>query len=177
MSSRFKTGAAAIAVAALMFGSAPVAVAEGTTSTPDGQQTLQEFSAPRAAAGAPAFAPAKSRQMSAPEASIMAVGSRRARLYSGNWALYSEENVDFYFDWTKVRSSSGFQRVGAFGFNTVQALGIVRTYRTDWQHTWRALTDAGIGTPTPWGNVNIYHTTLVQRANVYGDGAWYAWQG
>ena len=39
-----------------------------------------------------------------------------------------------------------------------------------------ALTDAGIGTPTPWGNVNIYHTTVVQSANVYGDGAWYAWQ-
>ncbi|MGO4252568.1 hypothetical protein AB4Y81_09920 [Paenarthrobacter sp. TAF1] len=39
-----------------------------------------------------------------------------------------------------------------------------------------ALTDARIGTPTPWGNVNIYHTTVVQSANVYGDGAWYAWQ-
>lgn len=104
------------------------------------------------------------------------VAYRRASLYSGNWALFSQENVDFYFNWSRVTSSYGWQSVGAFGMNTVQALGIARSYTSTWQHSYRARTDVGVGTPTPWGNVNIYHRTLVQGANVYGDGAWYTWQ-
>lgn len=90
--------------------------------------------------------------------------------------LFTEENVDFYYDWSRVTSSYGYQRVGAFGFNTVQALGINRSYASNWQHSYRALTDAGVGSPTPWGNVNIYHATVIQGAAVYGDGAWAAWQ-
>lgn len=106
----------------------------------------------------------------------MSVAYRRASHYAGNWALYTQANVDFYFDWSRVVSSYGYQSAGAFGLNTVQTLGIGRSYASRWQHSWNARTDAGVGAPTPWGNVNVYHRILLQHANVYGDGAWYTWQ-
>ncbi|WOH19815.1 hypothetical protein IRJ34_05685 [Paenarthrobacter sp. GOM3] len=143
---------------------------------PDSTQTLKDVTAPRSTSS-DGTANHLSLKKGEPTYSTTAIGSRRASLYSGNWMLFTEENVDFYYDWSRVTSSYGYQRVGAFGFNTVQALGINRSYVSNWQHSFRALTDAGVGTPTPWGNVNVYHSTVIQSANVYGDGAWYAWQG
>lgn len=107
----------------------------------------------------------------------LATGYGRARLYSGTWALYTEMNVDLYFDWSWVNAGYGYQRVGAFGLNTVSALRIGRTYVSGQQHSWRALADLGAGAPTPWGAVNIYHSALLQSANVYGNGVGRAWQG
>jgi hypothetical protein len=154
---------------------ATTAVPAHAANDPDSTQTLKDMTTPRSASNnGNTMQPTLKK--GEPTYSTTAVGSRRASLYSGNWMLFTEENVDFYFDWSRVTSSYGYQRVGAFGFNTIQALGINRSYASTWQHSYRALTDAGIGTPTPWGNVNIYHTTVVQSANVYGDGAWYAWQ-
>lgn len=169
---RFKKRSVAIGLAALMLLPVQGAWAD-EQQTPGSDQTLQDLSKVAPTSGAPAQTEKTKKWKKDP--SLMYVQGRRASLYSGNWALYSQENVDFYFDWG-VQSSYGWQNVGAFGFNTVQALGINRSYTSGWQHSWVALTDAGVGVVSPWGNVNIYHRTLVQRANVYGDGAWYAWQ-
>ncbi|WP_426006368.1 hypothetical protein ACPFL9_05910 [Paenarthrobacter sp. NyZ202] len=165
-----------IAVAFLSAILATTAIPAHAADAPDSTQTLKDITTPKTASstGAPMQLSLKKGE---PTYSTTAVGSRRASLYSGNWMLFTEENVDFYYDWRQVTSSYGYQRVGAFVFNTVQALGINRSYASTWQHSYRALTDAGVGTPTPWGNVNIYHSTVIQSANVYGDGAWYAWQG
>ncbi|WP_369746204.1 hypothetical protein [Paenarthrobacter sp. AMU7] len=142
---------------------------------PDSTQTLKDLTTPKSVSST-----GSSQQLSLkkgePIYSTTALGNRRASLYSGNWALFTEENVEFYYNWSQVTSSYGYQRVGAFGFNTVQALGINRSYISNWQHSYRASTDAGVGTPTPWGNVNVYHATVIQGAAVYGDGAWSAWQ-
>ncbi|WP_314326112.1 hypothetical protein [Paenarthrobacter ilicis] len=149
----------------------PAQAAEDPGST----QTLKDITTSKATSSA-GLSNQLSLKKGEPAYSTTAVGSRRASLYSGNWMLFTEENVDFYYDWSRVTSSYGYQRVGAFGFNTVQALGINRSYTDNWQHAYRALTDAGVGSPTPWGNVNLVHATVVQGASVYGDGAWSAWQ-
>ncbi|WP_143711617.1 hypothetical protein [Paenarthrobacter aurescens] len=142
---------------------------------PDIAQTLKDLTVPKSVSSTGSSQGLRLTK-GEPTYSTTAIGFRRASLYSGNWMLFTEENVDFYFDWSRVTSSYGYQRVGAFGFNTVQALGINRSYTSDWEHSYRALTDAGVGSATPWGNVNIYHATVIQGAAVYGDGAWSAWQ-
>ena len=141
---------------------------------PDSQQTLSDITNSQPTSEAALTAPAKVKK-SKTDITPMYVAYRRASHYAGNWALYTQANVDFYFDWSRVNSSYGFQSAGAFGLNTVQTLGINRSYSGGWQHSWIARTDAGVGSPTPWGTVNIYHRILIQQVNVYGDGAWNAW--
>ncbi|MFE4196424.1 hypothetical protein ACFRJ9_11210 [Paenarthrobacter sp. NPDC056912] len=169
---KIRTGIAAIFLSAFI---ATLATPAHAANEPDSTQTLKDITARKSASSSGGLNPS-SLKKGEPTYSTTAVGSRRASLYSGNWMLFTEENVDFYYNWSSVTSSYGYQRVGAFGFNTIQALGINRSYASNWQHSYMALTDAGVGSPTPWGNVNIYHSTVVQRANVYGDGAWSAWQ-
>ncbi len=164
--------------------SAPSALASETDSYRDSvsgaNQLISDINRPQSVYEKPAPRPASaSTTNSMLTASANAVAFRRATLMTAgtvDWALFSEMNVDFYFDWTRVVDSSGWQRVGAAGFNTVQALGINRTYTDGWKHSWRAQTDMGVGVPTPWGYWNATHQTLTQFADVYGDGAWNAWR-
>lgn len=173
MNRGFKRGSVAIALAGLMLFPVQGAWAEDQQQLPSSEQTIQDLTNVAPTGAGPAQLEKSKKSKSEP--ALMYIQGRRASYYSGNWALYSQENVDFYFDWG-VKSSYGYQSVGAFGFNTVQALGINRSYTSGWQHSWVASTDAGVGVVSPWGNVNVYHRTLIQRANVYGDGAWSAWQ-
>ncbi|MFF1830548.1 hypothetical protein [Paenarthrobacter sp. NPDC058040] len=166
-----RSGLATFALLSLFLGTGQAAYA---ADDPDTTELIKKLSTPKSATSASFLGSPNLKKGTT--FSTASLGYTRATLYSGDWPLFTEENVDFYYDWSRVTASYGYQRVGAFGFNTVQALGINRSYDSVWQHSYRALTDAGVGTPTPWGNANIYHATVVQGANVYGDGYWYAWQ-
>lgn len=172
MTKKIRLSAVAVAAVCMFLVPAQGAFADDSALTPEGQKVLETFNAPPTSGSAVP----KPSKVGKSDLNLMSVASRRASHYNGSWLVYTEMNVDFYFDWTRVVSSYGFQNTGAIGLNTVQALGIANTYTTNWEHNWRAQTDIGIGAPTPWGSLNVTHYTRNQYAVVYGDGAWRAWQ-
>lgn len=101
--------------------------------------------------------------------------TRRASFYRGSALMWTRDNVDFGFNWSRVVYSSGYQQAGWIWPNISRNGGITRYEASTWTHRWRALDTIGAGIPTPWGDVKVYSSDYTHRLRVHGDGAWAAW--
>lgn len=132
-------------------------------------ETTGSVSAPAAASPAPSTAVA-SRSRSAPSYSA----SRRASYYQGSALMWTRDNVDFGFDWSRVTYSSGYQQSGWIFPNISRNDGIGRYVANTGNHQWRANNSFGAGIPTPWGDVKVYNLSYTTHMNVTYNGAWQA---
>lgn len=108
-------------------------------------------------------------------ATTMATGTRRASYYRGSALMWTRDNVDFGYDWSRVTWTSPFQQAGWIFPNIARNGGISMYYDTATNDRFRALNTIGAGIPTPWGDVKVYSTDYVHRLSVYYNGAWSAW--
>lgn len=103
------------------------------------------------------------------------VYGRRTSLYRGSFLAWSRDNVEWYYDMSKILSSTAWQEVGFVFPNIVRAEGIVLTYRSNTVHRYRATKTIGAGVVTPWGDVVIYNSTVTDFCGVFynGNSSWY----
>ncbi len=105
----------------------------------------------------------------------LATGSRRATYYRGSWLMWTRDNVDFGYDWSRVTWTSPYQQAGSVFPNVARNRGISKYYDTATNDRFRALNTIGAGIVTPWGDVTVYTSDFVHRLSVYYNGAWSAW--
>lgn len=105
----------------------------------------------------------------------MASGSRRATYYRGSALMWTRDNVDFGYDWSRVTWTSPFQQAGYIFPNIARNRGITKYQDTTKNDRFRALNTIGAGVVTPWGDVQVYSADFVHRLSVNHDGAWSAW--
>jgi hypothetical protein len=177
-----------LTLAALTFFSPAAAQASDTSVDSASTASIQELTAEQVATinalrnAAPASAPAAVRSARAgglnssvnATNSIAAESSRRASYYQGSALMWSRDNVDFGFNWSKVTYSSGFQQNGWIWPNIARNDGISRFINQTAKHTWRGSNSFGAGVPTPWGDVKVYNLTYITTVNVTYNGAWQA---
>lgn len=105
----------------------------------------------------------------------LATGQRRATYYRGSFLMWTRDNVDFGYDWSRVRWTSPYQQAGYVFPNIARNKGISKYYDTYRNDRFRAVNSIGAGTVTPWGDVKVYSADYVHRLSVYYNGAWSAW--
>jgi hypothetical protein len=105
----------------------------------------------------------------------LATGQRRATYYRGSFLMWTRDNVDFGYDWTRVRWTSPYQQAGWVFPNIARNKGISKYYDTTRNDRFRAVNTIGAGTITPWGDVKLYSSTYTHRLSVHYNGAWSAW--
>ena len=108
-------------------------------------------------------------------ATTMATGSRRASYYRGSALMWTRDNVDFGYDWSRVTWTSAYQQAGWIFPNIARNGGITKYYDTATNDRFRALDTIGAGVPTPWGDVKVYSSDYTHRLSVNHNGAWSAW--
>jgi hypothetical protein len=77
----------------------------------------------------------------------------------GSFLLWTQNTLEWYWNASKVTSSTGWQSVGYVFPNTARKGGIKRTAVFTNQHRWRGTNIAGAGVVTPWGDVNVYQSS------------------
>lgn len=105
------------------------------------------------------------------------VEAARATYYRGSFLMWTRDNVDFDYNkkQNKVTYSSGYQQSGWIIPNIARNKGIVRYYRANHEHKYRATNVTGAGVPSPWGDVKVYSSTYIHKLNVRGNGSWSAY--
>ena len=185
---RLIPAAGSITFAALMFLSPAAAQAADTAVDPRSTASVQELTSEQVATinalqnAKPVSAPAAARSARGGAInssvngtnSVAAESSRRASYYQGSALMWSRDNVDFGFNWSRVTYSSGFQQNGWIWPNIARNDGISRYINQAAKHTWRASNSFGAGVPTPWGDVKVYNLTYITTMNVTYNGAWQA---
>lgn len=106
---------------------------------------------------------------------VLPMATRRASYYRGSVLMWTRDNVDFGYDWSRVTWTSPFQQAGWIWPNISRNRGITKYYDTVKNDRFRALNTIGAGVPTPWGDVLIYSSDFVHRLSVNHNGAWSAW--
>jgi hypothetical protein len=89
------------------------------------------------------------------------VNGKRLIHTRGSAQLWTQNSLEWYWNSSKITSSTGWQAVGYIFPNTAKAKGISRTYTSGSAHNWRGTVTIGIGAPTPWGDVDVYSSTVV----------------
>lgn len=105
----------------------------------------------------------------------LATGQRRASLYRGSVLMWTRDNVDFGYDWSRVRWTSPYQQAGWIFPNIARNKGISKYYDSYRNDRFRAANSYGAGTITPWGDVKVYNVDYIHRLSVHYNGAWSAW--
>jgi hypothetical protein len=133
-----------------------------TTPNPSGSQALQAWlsDGKTQSATAPVVArPAATAAVHATPASGQPTkGMRLTHKHGGPW-LWTENILEWYWNHSKITSSSGAQDYGFLFPNTASKGGIVRTLVTRSQHNWRGTMIVGAGVVTPWGAVDVSRTS------------------
>lgn len=168
---------------------APAAAAHADEVPVDNLQAVQGLSAEQKAAiasfagGGAESAPAADLarpattegKASSDAVSLAASGSRRASFYRGSFLMWTRDNVDFGYNWSRVTWTSAYQQAGAVFPNIARNRGISKYYDTVRNDRFRAANTIGAGIVTPWGDVTVYTADFVHRLSVNADGAWSAW--
>lgn len=158
----------ATCAAALSFGLASPAVA--ATGEPDaGQQALLEayFGADSATAGkleVPDSQPSSVK-------TVVVTAGKRIIHKRGTSQLWTSNTLEWYWNSSKITSSTGWQAVGYTFPNTAKTKGISRTLKSNATHIWRGTVSVGVGTPTPWGTVEFYETSVTDNYELNRDGS------
>ena len=108
-------------------------------------------------------------------ASAASSSSRRASFYRGSALMWTRDNVDFGYNWSKVTWTSPYQQAGWIWPSVARNKGISKYYDTVRDDRFRAVNSYGAGVPTPWGDVKVYSVDYVHRLSVKYNGAWSAW--
>ncbi len=87
-------------------------------------------------------------------------GGKRITHRRGTALLWTENTLEWYWNSTKITSSTGWQQVGYIFPNVAHKDGISRTYKSNSNHNWRGTASAGAGIVSPWGNVDVFTTSL-----------------
>lgn len=140
----------------------------------DQLEAIESF-AEGAQVGEGTVAAARLGRLSSPGATTAATGSRRASYYRGSALMWTRDNVDFGYDWSRVTWTDAYQQAGWIFPNIARNNGISRYYNTAKNDRFRAKNTIGAGVPTPWGDVKVYSTDYVHRLSVNHNGAWSAW--
>lgn len=138
--------------------------------TPEQIATINALETAKPVSGAAMKAPAKSDGNKVALAAT--VYTRRASYYQGSVLMWTRDNIDFGFDFSRVNWSSGFQQSGWIWPNISRNDGISRYLTNVQNHRWRAKNSFGAGVPTPWGDVKVYNLTYTTDGNVTYNGAW-----
>jgi hypothetical protein len=87
-------------------------------------------------------------------------GGYRITHTRGGALLWTANSFEWYYNSSALTSSTGWQTVGYIFPNTASKGGLTRTLKTSTQHNWRGTNNIGSGVVTPWGTVDVYHSTL-----------------
>lgn len=170
-----KTAVLLLSVGALV---APMQAASADTLSPAQLEARTDLSASQQAA-IDSFVAGSTVSAGAVKPSSNAVAlttaSRRASYYRGSFLMWTRDNVDFGFDWTRVNWTSPYQQSGSVFPNVARNKGISKYYDTVRNDRFRAANTIGAGVVTPWGDVTVYTSDFIHRLSVNHDGAWSAW--
>lgn len=120
--------------------------------------------------------PATQSEPAKPKSGFSTAATERAVRWRGTPLLYVEDSVTFGYNWWKVTWTDGGSQSSRNVFpNTVKNWGINRYYHTTTQHRFRGSHTVGAGTVTPWGDVNIYSWSVINRLKIHHNGAWKTW--
>lgn len=114
----------------------------------------------------------------APDASTSAVkavkvtAGKRIIHKRGTSQLWTSNTLEWYWNNSKITSSVGWQDVGFTFPNTASKGGIKRTLVSNSDHNWRGTVTVGIGTPTPWGDVDFYKTSITDNYQLKRGGSY-----
>jgi hypothetical protein len=89
----------------------------------------------------------------------------------GTPQLWTSNSLEWYWNSSRIASSTGWQDVGYTFPNTASKGGIKRTFKSNTDHNWRGTVTVGIGTPTPWGNVDVYKTSVTDHYQLKRGGS------
>ena len=103
---------------------------------------------------------------------ITVTAGRRIIHTHGTTQLWSSNTLEWYWNSSRIASSTGWQDVGYAFPNTASKGGIKRTLVTNTDHNWRGTVTIGIGTPTPWGNVDVYKTSVTDTYQLKRGGSY-----
>jgi hypothetical protein len=104
-------------------------------------------------------------------AAAATAGSRIDHKRGSVW-LWTENSLEWYWNSSKITSSTGWQSDGYIFPNTASKGGISRTYKGSTQHNWRGTMIAGSGIVTPWGAVDVYRTSITDYYYLKRGGAY-----
>jgi hypothetical protein len=90
----------------------------------------------------------------------------------GTSQLWTSNSLEWYWNSSKITSSVGWQDVGFTFPNTASKGGIKRTLVSNSDHNWRGTVTVGIGTPTPWGDVDFYKTSVTDNYQLKRGGSY-----
>lgn len=105
----------------------------------------------------------------------LATYSTRASFYRGSALMWTRDNVDFGYDYSKVVWTSPYQECGWIFPNMAWNLGYTKYYDTTQNDRFRFKNRIGAGVATPWGDVTLYTQDFTHRISVWHDGYWTAW--
>ncbi|MEO5610265.1 MAG: hypothetical protein ABIQ61_11360 [Ornithinibacter sp.] len=135
----------------------------GDQLSPDQRSTINNLNTP---ATVSSLGSSKPKGSSATPAS-----SKRLSLYRGSFLMWARDTATWYYDYSRVNSSTLWQEAGYVFPNTSQAKGTSRYYTATTKHSWRGRYTIGAGTTTPWGSVNLYAADYSTDWQPYRNGA------
>jgi hypothetical protein len=150
-------GGSAIVVAGLCGGQASAAFADAPDPSVSPALTawLDTSTTDTTSASASAVAAQAPADSQATTASAPTKGARLVHKHGGV-LLWTANTLEWYWNSSKITSSSGSQSFGYIFPNTASKGGITRTLKTSSQHDWRGTMYVGAGVVTPWGDVDVY---------------------
>jgi hypothetical protein len=86
-------------------------------------------------------------------------GGKRLTHTHGSPLLWTSNSFEWYYTSSALTSSTGWQAVGYIFPNTASKGGVVRTLKVSTQHNWRGTNNTGAGVVTPWGSIDVYHSS------------------
>lgn len=166
--------ATGVMLALALAGPASASDATNPADSPQLQAWLNSPSVEATPATAPATAPVAVKSLAATRAVAAAAATAGERINHkrGSVFLWTENSLEWYWNSSKITSSTGWQSNGYIFPNTASNGGITRTYKGSTQHNWRGTMIAGAGIVTPWGAVNVYRTSLTDYYYLKRGGAY-----
>jgi hypothetical protein len=149
----------------------PAATTSDTAPTPQQQSALDQYLAD-AASSVALKVPAQPNATTSSVKVVTVTAGRRIIHTHGTTQLWSSNTLEWYWNSSQIASSTGWQDVGYAFPNTASKGGIKRTLKTDTDHNWRGTVTIGIGTPTPWGNVDVYKTSVTDNYQLKRGGSY-----
>lgn len=98
-------------------------------------------------------------------------------LYRGSVLLWSQDNFIWTYNTTskKITGVNAWQDGGFVFPNTIRLGGITLNTSSNTSRTYRAKKTMGAGVVTPWGDVNVYESDVVDYCQVKSNGAFNYW--
>jgi hypothetical protein len=87
-------------------------------------------------------------------------GGKRITETRGGALLWTQNIIQWFWTSSAITSSTSWQGDGYSFPNTAKLDGIKRTYKSSIQEDWRGTETIGAGVVTPWGNVDVYESTI-----------------